>query len=224
MDDHRPEPLTPERTRPHTAHGAPAGPRHLAAEAPDVADRPLVPVTIWRLPPRRYPKGQPQALFAGLTPRLAAALVTAYTHPGQVVLDWSEDLALAGACGAGGRRYQVIDPGQTAEAAALVVLRAGSEPSGDGQLSSSPALLRSDGHLAVVVTPTIAVEKNVTAALLAAAHMAGLSYLEHVIAVVAPDSRRRPAHAARQVAAVPAEQGYIDLLVFVLRKDPDATP
>ena len=228
MDDDRSEPLAPDASRPEPVPPVPAGPRHRAPTTPEEtppADRPLVPVTIWRLPPRRAPKGPPQALFAGLTPRLAAALVTAYTRPGQLVLDWSADLALAGACGAGGRRYQIIDPGQPNQAAALVILRAdtsGSRP--HHQLSASAALLQHDARLAVVLTPTATVHEDLTVALLGAAHTAGLHYLEHVIAVIAPEARRRAAHAAQPVPAVPGEQGHIDLLVFVLRHDLDATP
>jgi hypothetical protein len=52
------------------------------------------------------PPTTPDALYAGLTPRVAAILLAIYTDPGDLVLDATADPAVAGA---GGRRYRHLN-------------------------------------------------------------------------------------------------------------------
>ena len=224
MDIHEPDRTPDGRTGPESRR-----PRRPAHRAEPVAGqqerRPTpVPVTVWRLQSRRDADVTSRGSFTGLTPRLAAALVVAYTRPGSLVLDWSDDLALAGAAGAGGRRYRPIDdPARITGRADLVVLRADPEQddvaANERQLAVSCDVMHADAHVAVVVAPA-AGRTDRALALLGPAQTAGLTYLRHVIAVLAPDSPRRSARFT--TSPVPGERGYLNLLVFVLSKDPDA--
>jgi hypothetical protein len=91
----------------------------------------LVPITVWRVAGIDQPARH--ATYAdgdGLTPRLAALLVGAYTRLGDTILDLSRDPSIAGAAGAGARRYlPLTDPTALAHTprprhgAALIVLR-----------------------------------------------------------------------------------------------------
>ena len=95
--------------RPHASQNPPA--RHAGNEPTDlVAGDPPVPITVWRTP-----AGVGQA---SISPRLADRLVAAYSQPGEVVIDLTEDHALAGAAAQGGRRHH---PGWFTDASALVI-------------------------------------------------------------------------------------------------------
>jgi hypothetical protein len=88
---------------------------------------PPVPIAVWRVADVDARHGHQRA--DELTPRLAALLVGAHTHPGDTIISIGDDPALAGAAGAGGRRYralaradQLADLDHTAGTVALIVL------------------------------------------------------------------------------------------------------
>jgi len=64
-----------------------------------VAGDPPVPITVWRTPAGH----EDQASIPG---RLAERLVAAYSRPGEIVVDVTDDAALASPCASGGRRYR----------------------------------------------------------------------------------------------------------------------
>ena len=69
-----------------------------------------VPITGWRVPDLGQAPAFGVPAFHGLTPRLAAVLVTRYSRPGQLVLDLAADLAAEGVAGASARRYAHVHP------------------------------------------------------------------------------------------------------------------
>jgi len=75
-----------------------------------VAHDPAVPVTAWRViaPERSSAFGVP--LVDGLTPRLAAVLITLYSRTGGLIVDLTSHLAVEGVTRAGGRRYVKAHP------------------------------------------------------------------------------------------------------------------
>jgi hypothetical protein len=75
-----------------------------------VAGDPPVPITVWRTPSG---DGQASVPF-----RLAQRLVSAYSRPGEVVIDVTDDHALSGAAGHGGRRHH---PGWFTDASTLII-------------------------------------------------------------------------------------------------------
>src|SRR2546430_12669065 len=82
--------------RAHTPPDTPPPAQPASAAATDVvAGDPPVPITVWRTP-----SGDGQA---GVPFRLAQRLVSAYSRPGEVVIDVTDDHALADAAGHGGR-------------------------------------------------------------------------------------------------------------------------
>lgn len=74
-----------------------------------VAGDPPVPITVWRTP-----AGDDQA---AIPPRLAQRLVAAYSRPGEVVIDLTDD-AVAAAAASGGRRHH---RGWFTDAAAVLI-------------------------------------------------------------------------------------------------------
>src|SRR5256885_11766387 len=88
-------PTMPRRAHPPPGSLPPAGPAG-AAPIDLVAGEPPVPITVWRTP---CGDGQASVPF-----RLAERLVSAYSRPGEVVIDVTDDHALSGAAGHGGRR------------------------------------------------------------------------------------------------------------------------
>ena len=94
-------------TPPDTAPSArPAG----AAAIDLVAGDPPVPITVWRTP-----SGDSQA---SVPLRLAERLVSAYSRPGEVVIDVTDDHALSDAAAQGGRRHH---PGWFTDASTLII-------------------------------------------------------------------------------------------------------
>ncbi len=86
---------------------------------------PPVPISVWRATGPDEPSSTPHALVDGLTPRIAAILIALYTDVDDLVLDATADPAVAGAAGAGGRRYRPL-AGETSyagETAGLILLR-----------------------------------------------------------------------------------------------------
>src|SRR5439155_7218694 len=64
---------------------------------------PPVPIAVWRV--AGVDAGYGHADADALSPRMAALLVGSYTRPGQTILSVGDDVALAGAAGAGGRTH-----------------------------------------------------------------------------------------------------------------------
>jgi hypothetical protein len=216
----------------------------VAGEIDVVPGDPPVPISVWRVAgtdhPARFDTG------GGLTSRLAALLIGLYTGRGDTVVDLTSDPSIAGAAGAGARRYlPVDDPARLADldhvagAVRLVVLRwpptrAGRRTNVDSAgteeleltalLTGCRRLLAADGYTIVALIPaphTGYVEH--AGRLIPAARRAGLGYLQHIVAVTAPiPGARRPQ------LAVPADPAtlraathlrfHLDLLVFVLHR------
>ncbi len=97
--------------RAHTPPESPPPARPAGAAAIDlVAGDPPVPITVWRTP-----SGDGQA---SVPSRLAERLVSAYSRPGEVVIDLTDDHALTGAAAHGGRRHH---PGWFTDASTLII-------------------------------------------------------------------------------------------------------
>src|SRR5690348_15297779 len=99
----------PRRT--HTPSDVPPPARPSGAATIDqVAGDPPVPITVWRTP-----AGDCQA---SVPSRLAERLVSAYSRPGEVVIDLTDDHALTGAAAQGGRRHH---PAWFTDASTLII-------------------------------------------------------------------------------------------------------
>jgi hypothetical protein len=195
---------------------------------------PPVPVAVWRVADVDNRYGHTTA--AGLTPRLAALLVGFYTGPGDTVVSVGHDPALAGATGAGGRRYVGVDDPDdlaglldVAGTVRLLVLPwppqrrpTGSDPDAVTALfSSCRSVMARDGCtvVAVAAVPAYAVRADHRSGIAPAARRAGLSWSQHIITVTAPISGERvtwraaPAHRAILRAAAHVKI-HMHLLVF----------
>jgi hypothetical protein len=100
----------PRRTHTPPDIPPPATPAGGACDSDVVAGDPPVPITVWRTP-----GGDGQA---SVPSRLAERLVSAYSRPGEVVIDLTDDHALSGAAAAGGRRHH---PAWFTDACTLIV-------------------------------------------------------------------------------------------------------
>jgi hypothetical protein len=97
--------------RAHTPPDTPPPAQPAGAAAIDlVAGDPPVPITVWRTPSG---DGQASVPF-----RLAERLVSAYSRPGEVVIDVTGDHALSDAAAHGGRRHH---PGWFTDASTLII-------------------------------------------------------------------------------------------------------
>src|SRR6266700_2080276 len=96
--------------RAHTPPDTPPPATPGAAAIDLVAGDPPVPITVWRTPSG---DGQASVPF-----RLAQRLVSAYSRPGEVVIDVTDDHALSDAAGHGGRRHR---PGWFTDASTLII-------------------------------------------------------------------------------------------------------
>jgi hypothetical protein len=210
----------------------------VAAGAIDVVPGdPPVPVTVWRVAGTRS-AGQQDA--AGLDPQAAGLLVGLYTQPGDTLVDLSADPAVAGAAGAGARRYvpahhpaDYAPLRHLAGAARLVLLRwpSPAHPGGAESdawladlLGGCRRLLAADGCVIAALTPPPSTGYVDHARwLIPAAHQAGLGYLQHVIVVAAPipgDPSPRTAAPAAPATLRAATHLTVqaNLLAFVLRR------
>jgi len=207
---------------------------------------PPVPVSVWRATGSQEPPTSPATLYRGLTPRLAARLLAIYTDPGQTVVDTTSDPAVAGAAGAGARRYLNLPlppsrrmPDLSGQVA-LILLRWPSTGSrlrhdGDGEhpdtqpkLQACADLLHADGHTVVILAPPAgAAYHDHARTIIPAARQAGLGYLQHLVIITTPTDQPTPASQAEPApaetpdsgpdAAFARTQAHLDLLVFILR-------
>lgn len=212
----------------------------VAADGLDiVAGDPPVPISVWRVAGAGH-AAEPGAA-GGLTPRLAALLVGLYTRVGDTLVDLTANPAIAGAAGAGARRYlPVADPAGLAGlrhldgTVGLIVLRwppadadtdEATVPAGPtGLFTACRQLLAGVGYTVVALVPRSPRSSYLDHArlLIPAAHSAGLGYLQHIVAVTAPiTSLTSPPPAARADAAAARASTHtrihIDLLVLVIR-------
>jgi hypothetical protein len=184
---------------------------------------PPVPITVWRTP----------AGEGGLSPRLAARVLAAYTRTGDVMFDATSDQVLADAAHTAGRRYTTrhTPPATDADTPAAALAVAGWPLPGDIDpaivLGGLARRLRRGGVLDVVIADPYRDGMPVEVGpLVLAARAARLSYLQHIVAVhghVDGDqiTSTQPGRAARVTPEVLARLGdaahvrvHADLLVF----------
>jgi hypothetical protein len=192
----------------------------------------------WAQTPADPPTGEAEA-FTGLTPRLAAMLVVTYTRPGDLVIDTTADLAVAGTALAGSRQYHpraatpdpTAEPEQGPSRANMVVLgwptgptpRAGDDAAGplpvgpdlEATLTACRRFAASDAHLVVVCGPSAPGRYRARARELSQAVQAtGWGQLRRVILVAAgPD-----ADTADDAQGAPPDvtAAELDLVVFIV--------
>lgn len=230
-DDHYPQPELPsaesvaaahprgDKTDLRARHRAPGPPlEHLAglwgiAPARHIDVSPgEEPVPLVRVPvPGPGPSGDPDGVFAGLTPPLAALLLLSYTRPGDVVLDATSDKAVEGTARAGGRDYRLSDLAapvdSSAESRAHLVLAPW--PNEDSAASTSPvsgqvqllveyrALLGSRGYVLLVAAELGEVDPSILATQIAIAALASeLGQLRHVVEILRPLDDHEPGRTA----------------------------
>ncbi len=209
----------------------------VAAGAIDVIPGdPPVPISVWRV--AGTGRAGPHDLAVGLDPQAAALLVGLYTQPGDTLVDLSADPAVAGAAGAGARRYLPASPvllehvGGTAR---LVLLRWPSpgspgnpvEEESDAELADllggCRRLLAAGGCVIVALAPPPRTHYvDHARRLIPAARRAGLGYLQHIVVLTAPipgDPSPRQATPAgpATLRAATHLQVRANLLAFVLR-------
>jgi hypothetical protein len=204
---------------------------------------PPVPITVWRVADDNDPYGHNRA--DGLTGHTAQLLVGPYTHVGDTIVSVGRDTAIAGAAGAGGRRYLAVetthrlaDLDHVAGTVQLIILpwppatqdRTGPAASGPAMnakamvdlFATCRVLLAADGYTIVAVPPATAANVAHLWQMVPAAHKAGLGWVEQIVAItVAIDGDQL------DVRAAPADRAtlrladdltvHIDLYVFVIR-------
>jgi hypothetical protein len=155
------------------------------ADSPDVdlvPGDPPVPITVWRTP---------AGDGTGLSPRLAARLLAAYTRAGDVVFDATTDQVFARAVDTAARRYATHPTQPTHDAdrdgLAALVLAGWPLPGSIDPVIVLGGLGRRLSHrgvLAVVITDPYADGVPVEVGPpVSAARAARLSYLQHIVAV-----------------------------------------
>jgi len=213
----------------------------VAAGAIDVIPGdPPVPISVWRV--AGTGRTGPHDVIAGLDAQAAALLVGLYTQPGDTLVDLTADPAIAGAAGAGARRYLRADhPGDLAHTehaagtARLVLLRWPSprapgnpgEEESDAELADllggCRRLLAASGCVIVALAPPPRTHYiDHARRLIPAAGRAGLGYLQHIVVVTAPipgDPSPRQATPAGPATLRAATHLRVQatLLAFVLR-------
>jgi hypothetical protein len=202
---------------------------------------PPVPIAVWRVADVDARFGHQHA--DALTPRLAALLVGMHSRPGDTIVSIGHDPALAGAAGAGARRYhRVAHPDdlagldQSAGTVALIVLPwpPSDRPAEMGGMLSRDSLVAMFGACRRLMSPsgcTIVALAGLppqqtfvehSSALIPAAQQAGLGWLQHIVAITAPivgqhiTWRVVPADPAMLRAAAHLKV-HLDLFVFVRR-------
>ncbi|WP_432830900.1 hypothetical protein [Dactylosporangium sp. CA-092794] len=206
---------------------------------------PPVPIAVWRVADVDAQWSRQRA--DALTPRLAALLVGTHTRPGDTIVSIGHEPALAGAAGAGARRYHSLDHpdqlaglDQAAGTVALIVLpwpppnRPGTtshQMSGVLSRDSLVAMfgacrrLMSPGGCTIVALAGLPPQQTFvehSSALIPAAHQAGLGWLQHIVAITAPivgpHITWRAAPADPALLRAAAHlRVHLDLFVFVSR-------
>ncbi|GGK40550.1 hypothetical protein GCM10010124_36670 [Pilimelia terevasa] len=194
----------------------------MGAGIDQVAGEPPVPITLWRT----ATTGEDQPAAIGV--RLAEAIVTSYSQPGDTVADWTTDTVLANACATLGRGHRsYADP--TDGAALLVADLPPGNPDAAGQLLAAAApVLRPGGCLILVEAADAGPTDH--RPLHAAAAQLGLGYFQHIVAVTARVDGDQfvyyPTAAELAAAAGPGGSGHVrvhrDLRVYLLGGDADA--
>jgi hypothetical protein len=202
---------------------------------------PPVPITVWRVADTDDPYGHHHS--DGLTGRTAQLLVGLYTRVGDTIVSLGHDPAIAGAAGAGGRRYLPVDATHRladldhVSGTVQLIMLPWPPATQDGPAVSGPAmdveamvdlftacrvLLAADGYTIVAVPPVTAANVHHLWQLVPAARQAGLGWVEQIVAITADITGDR-----LDVPAAPADPGtlrladdlvvHIDLYVFVIR-------
>ena len=181
-----------------------------------VPGTPPVPITVWRTP-----SDEPGP---HLGPRLAARLLAAYTSPGDTVYDTTDDPVLRQSATTTGRHYQA--GGRSRAKVQPVALAVTAWPTTDDGRDLDPVVvygglrrrLRPGGILAVILA-TADGQPADAAGLVDVAAAAGLSYLQHIVAVHATatgDQLTPPDHPT--AAPTPGAAAHIkvhrDLMIF----------
>jgi hypothetical protein len=237
---HRPDPVPAASAGQADARDDPFALAHLiaAGDIDVVPGDPPVPIAIWRVAAIDAPDGHDFA--RGMTPRMAALLVGSYTRPGDTIVAVGHDPALAGAAGAGARRYLAVDdPADLADldrVAGTVRLVVLSWPPARRASAVSPAeatdlftacrlITGRDGCTIVAFAPLDPDDTypHHSGLLVPAARTAGLGLLQHIVAITAPVAGERitwratPADRATLRAAAHVTI-HMDLLVFSVRR------
>jgi hypothetical protein len=185
---------------------------------------PPVPVSVWRATAAEA--ALPVAsLHRGLSPTLAARLLAIYTDPGQTVIDTTDDPAVAGAAGAGARRYlstTLLEPTRRPEPhseVGLILLRwplaqptaaprwrqDARSPAPQAILRTCAALLSAEGHTVVILAPPDAgTYRDHARTLIPAARRAGLGYLQHLVVITIQSEQPLPTPTGSTEASLPA--------------------
>lgn len=241
---HRSDPLRePPDSRPGREVDDPLGLSQLIASGviDVVPGDPPVPITVWRVADADDPYGHYHA--DGLTGRTAQLLVGLYTRVGDTIVSLGHDPAIAGAAGAGGRRYLPVDAAHrladldhVSGTVQLIMLpwspapRVGTGPSGPAVggeatvdlFTACRVLLAADGYTIVAVPPATAANVHHLWQLIPAARKAGLGWVEQIVAITASIDGDR-----LDVPVAPTDRAtlrladdvvvHIDLYVFVIR-------
>jgi hypothetical protein len=180
-----------------------------------VPGTPPVPITVWRTP-----ADEPGP---HLGPRLAARLLAAYTRTGDTIYDTTGDPVLRQAATSTGRHYHL---GRSRGKVQPVALAVTDWPTGDDH-DLDPVVvygglrrrLRPGGILAVILGTDESNQPADAAGLVDVAAAAGLSYLQHIVAVHATatgDQLAPPDHpaAARPPGGAAHIRVHRDLMIF----------
>jgi hypothetical protein len=198
----------PERARP--CH-------HTTGDEIDVVPGiPPVPITVWRTP-----SDEPGP---HLGPRLAARLLAAYTRPGDAIYDTTGDPVLRQVATSTGRHHHTSGSGRSRGQVKPMALAVTAWPVDHSDLDPVVVYgglrrrLRPGGILAVVLGTDDRHLPADTAGLVEVATAAGLSYLQHIVAVHAAATGDRltpPDHPAAAPCAAAHTKVHRDLFIFV---------
>jgi hypothetical protein len=178
-----------------------------------VPGTPPVPITVWRTPTGGGPHGD----------RLAARLLAAYTRRGELVHDTTGQAVVRQAAMAAARRYHT-GHGPAEPAGLVITCWPPADPSIDPVilLGGMRRRLHPHGILAAIITTVPDAAPVDLVPLVHAAGQAGLSYLQHIVAVQAhpsgdhltppqPDGQGPPAPAGGGAAHL---RVHTDVLIF----------
>jgi hypothetical protein len=200
------------------AHGQARPCHHSTGDEIDVVPGiPPVPITVWRTP-----SDEPGP---HLGPRLATRLLAAYTSTGDAVYDTTGDPVLRQVATSTGRHHHTSGSGRSRAKVQPVALAVTGWPTGDDR-DLDPVVvygglrrrLRPGGILAVVLGTDDRHLPADAAGLVEVATAAGLSYLQHIVAVHAhvTGDRLTPPHTAAVPAPGAAAHARVhrDLFIF----------